>query len=79
LAKFHQFSGDEPTTEKVECDGLYKHSWKVLTADRGIGTAVSGLCWCETCGALGRWNNLRHGAQESVTEITLTTNNPHEF
>lgn len=79
MSKFAMFSGDEPSTERVKCDGLRNHNWKVVTADTDARMTVSGWCWCETCGALGRWNNFRHDGHEIVTELTLTTDNPHEF
>lgn len=79
MNKYKKFACGEVGTDRQVCDGLLEHSWKVLSADSDADTHVFGLCWCETCGAIGRWNNLGPNSIESVTEMTLTENNPNAF
>lgn len=80
MSKYKSFPrGEEPSTSNQVCDGLLRHKWAVITADKGIGTDISGLCWCRYCGAWGRWNNSRPNHGECVTEITLTEESPYEF
>lgn len=80
MSKVKNFEQDFPSTRYQECDGLTRHAWKVVTAVPGLSREdLNGICWCETCGALGRWNNAGPEHDERVTEIGLPVNSRKEF
>lgn len=67
-SKYKTFYEDKILWDYNEtCNGVDKHSWKILNSQRGIVGFTYSIRWCPICGAIGNWGGFGVEHLESIT------------